>query len=316
MAAGSKTTIVAAILANLAIAIAKFVAALASGSSVMLSEGIHSLVDTGNGGLLLLGHRLSRRPPDAMHPFGHGKALYFWTLVVAVLIFAVGGGMSMYEGITHLAHPSPLSDPTWSYVVLGLACLFESIALTFAYRHIRNRPGRSFWQKIQTAKDPSPVAVFFEDAAALAGLVIAAAGLFLAHRYQMPTIDGIASILIGVVLAAVALFLAYEAHGLLIGEGAEARVLESIVRLAEADPDVTRVERPLTMYFGPEEVLLLLRVRFRPSLSRDDVSAAIARMERRIRDEHKDVRRIFIEADSLADESEGSRPQAAPGGAR
>ena len=223
MSTESRTAIFAAIAGNLAIAATKLIAAFFTGSSAMLSEGIHSLVDTGNGGLLLLGLRKSQKPADANHPFGHGKELYFWSLVVAILIFALGGGMSVYEGVTHLSH-AQLHDPTWNYVVLGFAIVFESFSFYFAYKAFRKEmSGQGVFKTIRASKDPTTFTVLFEDTAALLGLVVAFLGIFLGHQLNNPYLDGVASIVIGVILAVVAGFLAFESKGLLIGEGVDPR---------------------------------------------------------------------------------------------
>ncbi len=292
--ATSKTAVYAAIIGNLAIAVMKGAAAALTGSSAMLSEGIHSLVDTGNGGLLLLGIRLSQKPPDDAHPFGHGKELYFWSLIVAVTIFGVGGGISIYEGILHLLHPQQLEDPTWSYVVLGLAVVFEGIVLYVALKHFLAVKGdQGVWQS------------------ALLGLVVAFAGIYLAHRLENPYLDGLASVAIGCILCAVAGFLAYESKSLLVGEGADPLTLQRVSALAEADPAVERIERPLTMHFGPDTVLLTLNVRFRASVSAAEAEAAVLRLEHAIQAEHPEIKHIFIEARSL-----GTRGRApAPGSA-
>ena len=219
--ASSKFVIYAAIGANLAIAIMKFVAAALTGSSAMVSEGIHSLVDTGNGGLLLFGIHKSKQPADATHPFGYGKELYFWSLIVAVLIFGVGGGISIYEGIAHLLHPRPLEDPFWSYLVLGFAAVFEGLVFVIAFRAFQALKGEdeSIWQAIKSSKDPTTFTVLFEDAAAMLGLIFAFVGIFLAYQFENPYLDGVASVCIGLLLAAVAVVLAYESKGLLVGEG-------------------------------------------------------------------------------------------------
>jgi cation diffusion facilitator family transporter len=298
MASGSsKITVYAAIAGNLAIAVSKFVAAFFTGSSAMLSEGIHSLVDTGNGGLLLFGIRQSKKPPDETHPFGHGKELYFWTLIVAIVIFAGGGGMSIYEGITHLVHPSPIESPFWNYTVLGLATLFEGISWTVAYKEFRTTQGRrGLWEAIHVSKDPTVFTVLFEDSAALLGLLVAFLGVFLGHQFDNPYFDGSASILIGFILATVAILLAYESKGLLIGEGVQPRMLEDICTLVREDAAVERVMRPLTMHFGPHEILLNLEVQFRCRLSAAELAGAVNRIEQRIRSRHPDITRIFIEA--------------------
>ena len=302
MAAESKTAIFAAIGGNLAIAIMKFAAAAFTGSSAMLSEGIHSLVDTGNGGLLLLGIHKSKQPADATHPFGYGKELYFWSLIVAVLIFGVGGGISIYEGITHLIHPSPLEDPFWSYVVLGLAVVFESIVFVIAFRAFQALKGEdeNIWQAIKSSKDPTTFTVLFEDAAALLGLIVAFAGIFLAHYFNNPYLDGAASILIGVILASVAVFLAYESKGLLVGEGADPETLENIRKLAEAAAGVEKVINPLTMYFGPRTILLTVDIEFDKKLSAMEVEEAVDRLEKNIRSQYPDIKHIYIEAGAIS----------------
>ncbi len=302
MAADSKVAVYAAIAGNLAIAIAKFLAAGVTGSSAMLSEGIHSLVDTGNGGLLLLGIHRSRKPPDATHPFGYGKELYFWTLVVAFLIFGVGGGVSAYEGIRHLQHPRPLEDPTWSYAVLGVAGLFEAIVLAIAIKAFRAAKGSTgTWQEIRTTKNPTTFVVLFEDAAALLGLVVAFLGIYLGHRFNEPRFDGAASLAIGLLLMSVAGFLAYESKGLLIGEGASLGMLRSIGALAEADPAIRQAMNPLTMYFGPDTVLLAIEVRFAEGLSAAELAAAADRLDRRIRERYPSIRHVFIEVHSVTE---------------
>ena len=299
MAAESRTAIFAAIAGNVAIAVTKLVAAFFTGSSAMLSEGIHSLVDTGNGGLLLFGIRMSRRPADANHPFGHGKELYFWSLVVAILVFALGGGMSVYEGVTHLAHPHA-SDPTWNYVVLGFAFFFEGGSSFFAYKAFRKEMrGQGIFETIRASKDPTTFTVLFEDTAALLGLIVAFLGIFLGHQLNNPYLDGVASIIIGVILAVVAGFLAYESKGLLIGEGVDANTLKSIRSLARGDAAVEEVRKSLTMHFGPQDVLLALDIRFKKHLRAEEIATAIDRIERQIREQHPEIKHIFIEAKSL-----------------
>lgn len=295
----SKTAIFAAIAGNLAIAATKLVASFFTGSSAMLSEGIHSLVDTGNGGLLLFGMRRSQRPPDANHPFGHGKEIYFWSLVVAILIFALGGGMSVYEGVTHLSHPQ-VHDSIWNYVVLGLAIIFEGISFYFAFKAFRKEmTGDGVLKTIRASKDPTTFTVLFEDAAAMLGLIVAFLGIFLGHQLNNPYLDGVASIVIGAILAVVAGFLAYESKGLLIGEGVDPNVLDSIRALTRADPAVAGIKKSLTMHFGPSEVLLTLDVRFKKHLKAEEIAAAVNRLEQNIRAQHPEIKHIFIEAKSL-----------------
>jgi cation diffusion facilitator family transporter len=295
----SRTAIFAAIAGNLAIAATKLVAAAFTGSSAMLSEGIHSIVDTGNGGLLLLGHRLSQKPPDANHPFGHGMELYFWSLVVAILIFALGGGMSVYEGVTHLAHPQ-VHHSIWNYLVLGFAIVFESISFYFAFRAFRKEMGKhGVYETIRTSKDPATFTVLFEDTAALLGLLVAFVGIFLGQLLENPYLDGVASIIIGVILAVVAGFLAYESKGLLIGEAVDPEVLKSIRTIAGEDPAVHAVRKSLTMHFSPNDVMLTLDIGFKKHLTAEKIAAAVNRLEKKIRDRHPEIKHIFIEAKSL-----------------
>jgi cation diffusion facilitator family transporter len=308
MASGSKAFIYAAIGANLGIAVAKFVAASFTGSSAMLSEGIHSAVDSGNGILLLYGVKKSAKPADARHPFGYGKELYFWSLVVAILIFALGGGISIYEGIKHLQHPEPISDPTINYIVLGIAFAFESVAFTLAMKELNQVRGKkSVWQAVRESKDPSVGTILFEDSAAMAGIIVAALGVYLGTTYGWTWADGTASIVIGVILTLVAILLARETKGLLVGEGANDDVLESIHKLIQSDEAVEAMAPPLTMYFGPNDALLALNVQFRSGLSPKLTEEAIDRIENAVRAAHPEIRHIYIESDSIkkAVQSEG-----------
>jgi cation diffusion facilitator family transporter len=294
-----------AIAANLVIAVAKFVAALFTGSSAMLSEGLHSVVDTGNECLLLLGQRQSRRPADSEHPFGHGRAIYFWSLVVAIVLFGLGGGMSVYEGISHLQHPNPLEDPTWNYIVLGIAMVAEGFSWVVAVREfLPTVENESFWHALRTSKDPTVVTVIAEDTAALLGLVVAFLGVFLGQWFNSPYPDGIASIVIGLILAVIAVFLAYESRGLLVGEAADPEVVDHIRALAASDPLVEQVARPQTMHLGPDEVLLALALRFQKDLPAEQLVSAIDRLEQQIRREHPSMTRIFIEADAFSPQSD------------
>lgn len=308
-AGGSKTVIYAAIAGNLAIAVTKFIAAALTGSSAMLSEGVHSVVDTGNGLLLLWGIRQSSLPPDDRHPFGRGKELYFWTLIVAILIFAVGGGISVYEGVLHIQHPHPVENPLINYIVLALAMVFEGFAWTVAFREFRKVKGElGYLAAVRSSKDPTTFTVLFEDTAAMLGLVVAFLGVFLGHTLHLPVLDGVASVLIGLILALVAVFLAYETKSLLIGEGVDERTRASLERLIAQDPAVTRLVRALSMHLGPNDVLLTLEIEFRPELSAAEVAAAIDRLDKSIRTLHPEVRHLFVEAQSIA-AAAPSRPQ-------
>src|SRR5262245_35440245 len=309
MAAESTKVIYAAIATNLAIAATKFTAAIFTGSSAMISEGIHSLVDTGNGGLMLLGVRRSRKPADAQHPFGYGKELYFWTLIVAIVIFAVGGGVSAYEGLLHILHPKPFGNPLWNYMVLGVAFVFEGYSFLVALKAFQSEKGQqSVWQSIATSKDPTTYTVLFEDSAALAGLLIAFGGVFFAHKLNSPYFDGAASIVIGIILAVVAVVLAYESKGLLVGEAVDPETLKNIRRLAESDPRVEKVKNALSMHFGPHTILLAMDLQFRENLSANEVENSVDVLEEKIRRHYRDIKHIFIESDSISPGKEQPKP--------
>jgi cation diffusion facilitator family transporter len=293
----SKLVVYGAIGANLAIAVSKFVAAFFTGSAAMMSEGIHSLVDSGNGMLILFGMNRSARPADARHPFGYSKEIYFWTVIVAVLIFAVGGGMSLYKGYQYIQHPAPLTDPTWNYWVLGLAIVFEGVACSLAYREFRKTQGdQGFWQALRHSKDPAVFAILLEDLAALVGLLIALAGIFFGHLLNNLYLDGAASMAIGALLVGMAVFMLRETKGLLIGEGADATILQDLSTLTRQDPAVISMHDPLTMYLGPQDAVLALEVEFHDHLSAVEVEQAIRRLQTSIQARHPLFRRIFIEA--------------------
>lgn len=294
--ASSKKAIYAAIVGNLAISISKFVGAAISGSAAMLSEGIHSLVDTGNGGLLLLGLKRGARPPDEKHPFGYGKEIYFYTLMVAVLIFGLGGGVSIYEGIKHIRHPAEMGDPTVSYIVLLLAIVFEGAVWLIAWKAFKSAKGQeTTWDFIRGTKDPTLFAVLLEDTAALAGLVVALAGLWFSRALDMPVLDGAASATIGVILCLVASLLLYESKGLLIGEPMRPEIQHRIRELSLGVPGVEDVGRMLSMHVGPHRVLLALEISFSHT-STAGVEALIESLEREIREDFPEVRQVFIEA--------------------
>ncbi len=295
----SKKVIYAALAGNSLIAVTKFFAAAMTGSSAMLSEGIHSLVDTGNQVLLLYGIKQSNQQADAKHPFGYGMELYFWTFVVAILIFAVGAGISIYEGVTKLSDPHPVTDPHVNYIVLAMAMVFEAGAWWIAFREFRRSKGSlGFVQAVRTSKDPTIFTVLFEDTAAMLGLIVAFLAIYLAQRLGLPWLDGAGSIGIGLILAATAMLLAYESKGLLIGEGARPAVVEGIRRIVEAQTGVSQVNEILTMHMGPRDVLLNISLDFDPAFSSDQVEAAISAMEREIASRHSEIKRIFIEAQS------------------
>lgn len=287
--------------ANLVIAASKFVVAFITGSSAMLSEGIHSLVDTGNEVLLLLGLRRSKRSPDELHPFGYGKELYFWSLIVALLLVSVGGGMSVYEGITHIEHPVEISDPGWNYIVLGISLIAESISWIIAFRRVLAERAEedTVWQTIRSSKDPSIFTVLAEDSAALAGLIVAFLGVFLGHILNNPHLDGIASIVIGGILILVAIFLAAESKSLIVGESANKRLVKDITTLVENDSAIQRVRRMLTMQFGPDQILINMDIQFQANLSNAQVIAAVDRVEEAIRTQYPQAHDIFIEAEAF-----------------
>jgi cation diffusion facilitator family transporter len=307
VASESKTAIYAAMLGNLAIAATKFVAASFTGSSAMLSEAIHSVVDTGNDGLMLLGIRNSRKPPDEDHPFGHGRELYFWTLIVGVLVFGVGGGMSAYEGFTHLARPEPVEDPAWNYVVLGFAAVFEGMSWRFGWKAFSaERRGKGVIETIHTSKDPTNFSVLLEDSAALIGIFVAFLGIFLGQQLNLPHLDAVASIVIGALLCAVAVVMIYESKGLLIGEGVDSRTLEGLRTLIEADQDVSHVQRLYTIYQGAGAVLLVIELRFRDTISALEVRRAVWRLKDNIQAHYPEIKRVFFGAESIREDGSGT----------
>ena len=302
MASGSRTVIYAALVGNLLIAITKFAAASVTASSAMLSEGIHSLVDTGNQVLLLHGLRRAARPPDERFPFGHGKEIYFWSFVVAILIFAVGSGVSLYEGVHRIANPQPVSNPMVNYIVLGLAMVFEGIAWALAFREFRRSKGqRGYIEAVQTGKDPTVFVVLFEDSAAMLGLVVAFVGVGLSHLTGQYWFDGAAAVIIGLILGATAVWLAYETKGLLIGESASPKVAQDIRDLATANPRILHVNEILTMHMGPDFILVNVSVDFADGVPSQDIELSIAALDREIKRQHPRVKRIFVEAEKHAE---------------
>ena len=298
MASGSKLVIIAALVGNSLIPITKFAAASITGSSAMLSEGIHSLVDTGNQGLLLYGMKRAAKPPDEDFPFGHGKEIYFWSFVVAILIFALGGGISIYEGIQHIQHPEPISNPMVNYIVLGLALVFEGAAWYFAFREFSRSKGRwGYFEAIQRAKDPSIFVVLFEDSAAMLGLIVAFAGVWMSQATGILIFDGIASVIIGLILVGTAIWLAYETKGLLIGESANQSVIRGIRDSLRGRANIEHVNEVLTMHMGPDFILANISVDFADSISAKEVEADIATIDRAIKQKFPEVKRIFIEAE-------------------
>jgi cation diffusion facilitator family transporter len=303
----SKKVIYAAIVANLGIAASKYLAAGITASSAMMAEAIHSTVDTGNELLLLLGMKRSRRPPDSLHPYGHGKALYFYSLLVAVYIFALGGGLTVYRGITHMLDPELPKNVVWNYGVLAVAAAFEFYSWRISYRelNLRKDPDESLFDEIVGSKDPTIFTVFLEDSVGLIGTGLAFLGIFLGATFHNPYMDPIASILIGILLAAVALLLGRETGALLIGERTNRARIRKIRMIIEEDPAVERAGETLTMQLGPRQALLTAKIKFRSPLDLAQLESTIDRIKKRIREEDPGMERIFIEADSLAASKKG-----------
>ena len=291
----SKRVIYAALVGNLLVALTKFVAAAFTGSSAMASEAVHSLVDTGNEVLLLYGLQRATRPPDEQHPLGHGRELYFWSFVVTILIFALGAGVSLYQGIRHIAAPEPMSYVLVNYVVLALALVFELGSWSVAVREFRVAKGRrGYYETVRQSKDPTMFMVLFEDTAAVIGLVIALAGIAASHVFERPALDGAASVGIGLLLAVVAMFLARESKGLLIGESAASEVVASIRAIALAHPGVERAMSLFTVHLGPDQIVAAIAADFKDSLSAGDVESAVAAIEERVRAAHPEIVLLLI----------------------
>ncbi len=299
MAGSSKKVIFAALVGNGLIAVTKFIAAAMTGSSAMLSEGIHSLVDTGNQVLLLLGMRQASKPADRQFPFGHGKEIYFWSFVVAILIFAVGAGVSIYEGIHQMLHPTAIENPMINYIVLGISIVFEGFAWYFAFNEFTKAKGKwGYIEAVKRGKDPTMFVVLFEDSAAGLGLIVAFVGIWLAQTTGILIFDGLASVIIGLILAGTAIWLAYETKSLLIGESANRQVEEGIRTIAELYSEVEHVNELLTMHMGPDFILANCSIDFRDDLTAIELEQAIARLDSDIKQKFPNVKRIFIEAES------------------
>jgi cation diffusion facilitator family transporter len=311
----SKRVIFAALAGNLIIAVIKFVASSITGSSAMLSEAIHSVVDTGNQALLLYGIRAAARSPDDGHPFGYGMELYFWTFVVAILIFALGSGVSLYEGVSKVLEPHPIESPMINYIVLGAAMIFEGVAWTIAVKEFRKVKGSRGWiEEVRHSKDPTIFTVLFEDSAAMAGLIVAFVGIAAAEYLGLPLLDGVASIIIGVILAGTAVLLAYESKGLLIGEAASGEVVAGIHDILAQQQGILAINEVLTMHLGPRDILVNISIDFRGGLSSDEVETAITTMERAVKTTYPQVTRIFIEAQGWASHQRSVDELATPPG--
>ena len=298
-AASSKKVIYAALIGNFLIALTKFIAFFITKSSAMLSEGVHSVVDTGNQVLLLYGLHRAKRPANKQFPFGHGKEIYFWGFVVAITIFTIGAGVSIYKGVHHILHPVPIVNPTINYIVLACAFLFEGAAWYFAFTEFTKAKGRwGYFEAVKRGKDPSMFVVLFEDSAAMLGIIAAFVGILLSQITGNYVYDGVASVVIGLILAGTAAWLAYEIKGLLIGESAPPEIVNGIKEIAKSYPKITHVNEVLTLHMGPDFILLNLSVDFADTLSAGDVEDTVARLNRQIKQVYPKIKRVFVEAEA------------------
>jgi cation diffusion facilitator family transporter len=303
MASSSKKVIYAALIGNGLIAITKFFAAVITGSSAMLSEGIHSTVDTGNQLLLLLGLKKAKKPADKDFPFGHGKEIYFWSFVVAIMIFAVGAGISIYEGLHSLMDPHPVENPMVNYVVLGAAMVFEGFAWYFAWKEFNTvRGDRGYYEAVRKEKNPTTFVVLFEDSAAMLGLIVAFVGIAVGQWTGLYILDGIASIIIGIILGVTATWLAYETKGLLIGESADPRIVEGITQITTEHSAIYGINEILTMHMGPDFILVNLSLDFKDSLKISNIEDDISGLTKKIKQDFPRVKRVFIEAEKPEDQ--------------
>jgi cation diffusion facilitator family transporter len=299
MASSSKKVIIAALTGNFLIALTKFMAFFVTKSSAMLSEGVHSVVDTGNQILLLYGMHRAKKPADEQFPFGHGKEVYFWGFIVAIMIFTVGAGVSIYKGIHHLLHPTIIQNPTLNYIVLACAMLFEGAAWYFALTEFTKTKGKwGYLEAVHRGKDPSMFVVLFEDSAAMLGIVVAFLGILLSQITGNPYYDGVASVIIGLILAGTAAWLAYEIKGLLIGESARPEIVKGVKEIAKSYPKIKHVNEILTLHMGPDFILLNLSVDFADSLLAGDLEDTISRLDRQIKRAYPKIKRIFVEAEA------------------
>ncbi|TCB72322.1 cation transporter [Acinetobacter sp. ANC 4216] len=295
MSDSNKIVVYAALAGNLAIALVKFVAAYITNSSAMFSEAIHSVVDTLNEILLLYGMKKSQQPANYKHPFGYGRELYFWAFIVALMVFALGAIVSIYQGIQHVLHPEAMLNPTINYIVLSIAILCEGTSWLVALKAFRKVKGKQgYFEAFRHSKDPTTFTVLFEDTAALCGLLIALIGIYLAHALNIPELDGVASILIGIVLAISAILLARETKGLLMGETADPKLRNDILLIAQGDEAVQSANGVLTEQMGAHQVLASLSLEFEDNLSSDDIEACVNRIEAKIKQIHPEIVALFI----------------------
>ncbi|MDH6210499.1 MULTISPECIES: cation diffusion facilitator family transporter [Chryseobacterium] len=294
--ANNHKSIYSALAANLLIALTKFIAGAYTNSSSMISEGIHSTVDTTNQLLLLYGLKRSKKAADQSHPFGYGKELYFWSFVVSILIFGLGGALSIYQGIAHILEPELMKDPFWNYVVLFLSLIFEGTSLFIAVKEFnKTRNEMGWWDAIVKSKDPSSFLVVFEDGAAVAGLIIVMTLMGISHWLQIPELDGLASVIVGLLLVFVSFILARESRSLLMGEGIAPETRDKIAQLAEKDVTVVKTKNILSTYQSPEEVILMLIIDFEEHLDTEEITVAIHRIRENIKKEFPLVRFVIIQ---------------------
>ena len=295
----SRKVLYAAIAGNILVAATKFAAAALTGSSAMLSEAVHSVVDSGNSLLLLYGMHRAKALPDQEHPLGYGREIYFWSFVVAVLVFALGAGFSLFEGIAHVIAPEPMQNPAINYTVLGFSALFDGATWWIALRNFKGHLlYRELFSAIRNSKDPPSFMVLFEDSAALIGLIVAFAGTYLSVRLGLPVLDGVASIMIAFVLAATAVLLAKETKGLLIGESADRIIVDSIMRLASEMDGVDHANGVLTIHLAPQQIAVFLSLEFADELKASDIEVRVAELERRLRHAHPTVIALFVKPQS------------------
>ena len=310
MSIESTRVINAALIGNLLVAATKFVAAAITGSSAMVSEAVHSLVDTGNELLLLYGLRRAARPPDADHPFGHGRELYFWSFIVSLAVFALGACASVYEGVQHLRAPVAIRNPVVNYVVLGLALVFEGGSWWIAFKQFRAaKAGLGYWEAVKRSKDPITFTVLAEDTGAILGILIALAGTVAAEVLGRPVLDGAASVAIGVLLALIATVLARETKGLLIGEPARSELVSSICAIASAQPGVERSNGLFTVHIGPRQVVAALSVDFTDTLTAGEVETIVARLEDRVRRAHPEVVSLLVKPQKSGNRADFNFPR-------
>lgn len=295
MSDSNKIVVYAALAGNLAIALVKFVAAYITNSSAMLSEAIHSVVDTLNEILLLYGIKKSQQSPNAQHPFGYGRELYFWAFIVSLMVFALGAVVSIYQGIEHVRYPEEMLSPNLNYIVLGIAILCEGISWLVALKAFRKTKGQlGYFEAFRRSKDPTTFTVLFEDTAALCGLFIALIGIYLAHALNIPELDGVASIFIGIVLAISAILLARETKGLLLGESADPQLRDHLLLIAQEDDAVFSANGVLTEQMGADQVIASLSLEFEDHLTSDYIEACVNRIEAKIKQIHPEIMALFV----------------------